>query len=133
MEGLGGVARLADDGRQVYAFIVDQTVRVGIYSRSAELTRAMYVVLRAAMEIAIPALLELGYLNVFFASAEDLTPEEALIAEEMGIYVRRQSWSAQSQVEAIEPASAIPSPKTWTIQVEDIEVDGTPGGVVPLT
>ena len=93
--------------------------------------------------------LEAGYLDVKYLDAAELSAEEALVAEDMGVFVRRMRWRATSQIEAfpIEDGTVVES-KKWWIQASDIltsnnatpppdrvvdSIDGTPGGVVPFS
>ena len=148
---LGNAARPWEDGlpsQYVDALVVNQEMEVTIMTKSHELTRALFTAIRAILMRYTNTFLEAGYLDVKFLNSEELAPEERLIAEDAGVYVRKQRWRALAQVEAfpIEDGSVVPS-KPWYVLQSDIltknnptppperaldKVDGQPGGVVPL-
>jgi hypothetical protein len=152
-EPLGGYAYTKADGRDVEAMILKQTIGITILTQSAEITRALHVVIRAIMQLAKTDFLKAGYLDLMFDQTEELAPQEELAAEELGIFVRRQRYTARAQVEvphigeAGEPFGMGPGKKPWFFFVDDIktiqdpndptgvgrtlDVDGDPGGVVP--
>jgi hypothetical protein len=146
---LGNAARVWEDGapsQYVDAMVVKQELNITIFTKAHEITRALFVVCRAILLRYVPMFLEAGYLDIKYLDAAELGPEEALIAEDLGVFVRRMRWTASSQVEAfpIEDGVVIPA-KPWWVLASDIStstnpnpppdrtldsVDGIPGGVV---
>jgi hypothetical protein len=118
----GGVYK----GRDVLGNIVAQEVDIYCGTTSHELTRALYVVVRALLHRLVPTLLGAGYLDVKFVSAQELMPDERLISEDAGVFVRHMRWRAISQIEAYPiEEGAVDAPDSWYINVSDI-----PGGKV---
>ena len=80
----------------------------------------MHVTSRAIMQGSIPALISAGYINFQYDAAEELAPQEELVAEEMGIFIRRATWTATSQLESPTlSVDEIPK-KEWFVQASDI-------------
>jgi hypothetical protein len=148
---LGNAARNWEDGhpdQYVDSMVVNQEMEVTIMTKSHELTRALFVVVRAILMRYTNTFLKAGYLDVKFLNSAELAPEERLVAEDAGVYVRKQRWRALAQVEAFPITDGqVDVSKPWWIQQSDINtstnptpppdrvldpVDGLPGGVVPL-
>ena len=147
-EILGNAARPWEDGtpdQYVDGLIVSQEITITAMTKTQELTRALFTAIRAILLRYTPMFIEAGYVGVKYQGAQELAPEELLIAEDAGVYVRRMTWRALSQIEAfpIEDGS-VGVGKPWFVLVDDIvtsinptpppdrvvDVDGVPGGVV---
>lgn len=123
LEGLPAVHK----GRDILGMMVSQEVDVYCGTTSHELTRALYTVTRSMMHRLVPTFLSAGYLDVSFVNAAELMPDERLISEEAGVFVRHMRWRAMSQIEAypIEDGDTPADPDPWYVNVADI-----PGGKV---
>jgi len=122
---LGNAARAWEDGvssQYVDAMTVTQEVEITIMTQAHELSRALFVCTRAILLRYTNMFLKAGYLDVSYINAQELEPEEKLIAEDAGVYVRKMRWRAMSQVEAfpIEDGLTIPGKKWWVLR-EDIK------------
>jgi hypothetical protein len=123
-EMIGSAAREWEDGdpsQYVDALVVNQEIEVTIMTKSHELTRALFVAVRAILMRYTNTFLSAGYLDIKFLHSAELAPEERLIAEDAGVFVRKQRWRALAQVEAF-PIEDAPSAlgKPWWIQQSDI-------------
>jgi len=78
--------------------LLNQVVRVSCFAKNPEMARALHVTVRAILLASVPRLLQADYLNFQYEGGEELTPEEELIADEMGIFVRKQTWKALAEV-----------------------------------
>ena len=128
--------RRKDDQRKVQQLIVRQVVTTTIMSNHPELTRALHVVCRATVS-RLGSMFMKQYIDVKYDSAEDLAPDEQLVAEDLGVYVRRQRYEAISEVDV--PEITVPGSKFWQVLFEDIKNEnninpaagsGVPGRVV---
>ena len=126
-EPLGGVGYEGDDGRLREEMLVRQTVLLVVLSKNPELTRALHVVCRAVMQLARNSFLKAGYLDLSYEGAEELEPDEELVAEDMGMFVRKQRWSSQSIVTI--PHIEVPATKNWFVLRSDLNQNGNSGGV----
>lgn len=129
---LGQFAYRRDDGRSVQQLIVRQIVTSTIMTNHPELTRALHVVCRAIVSRLGPTFMK-QYIDVKYDSAEDLAPDEQLVAEDLGVYVRRQRFEAISEVDV--PEITTPGHTFWQVLFEDIKnenaVDPAAGAGVP--
>jgi len=126
-EALGHFGRKwteVDKRLDVDSFIVETDVQVGMFAKSAEIARAMFVLTRAILLRFSKEFIKTGYLSFEYVSAQELAPEEELAAQELGVYVRRQTFKARSQIEAF-PVDLVVSEKPWWLQVRGPE----PGGL----
>jgi hypothetical protein len=113
--------------------ILSQRIRISTLAQSPELARALHVVCRAIMQVSIQDLTQAGYTAVEFDGTDELSVEEMLAAEEMGIYVRHQTWSAMSQVE-IRGWTATAATKPWfVLGNHNTTSTGESGGVKIMT
>jgi hypothetical protein len=121
-----------DTKRAVQQIIIRQTVSVTIMSNHPEITRALHVVCRALVSRLGPVFMK-QYLDVHYSSAEDLAPDDQLMAEDLGVYVRRQRYEAISEVSI--PEIVAPASKFWQTLANDIKnennVDPTVGAGLP--
>ena len=108
-------------GRYTVGNVVTQEVDIYCGTTSHELTRALYTVMRAMMHRLVPTLLGAGYVDVRFVSAQELMPDERLIAEEAGVFVRHMRWRASAGIIAYPlEEGAIADPDTWYVNVADL-------------
>ena len=129
-EPMGGMAFTDDAGVPAEEILVRQSVRVLAMTEHAELTRAMFVMVRAIMLHARPAFLAAGYLSIDYGGGDELYPEEQLVSEELGIVVREQTYHALAQVRVPEP-EGVPATQAWFVLASDLKLDEDAGGVVP--
>jgi|TARA_R110000787_G_scaffold276129_3_gene384999 hypothetical protein len=127
---LGDYIGADDDGAELLGYYVSQGVSVGCWTKSAELTRALAIIVRASMLQATRALISAGYESVDYGGMEPLSLEERLIAESGGMALRVLRWDATSIVQ-VRHLDGAPASITWWVQASDLTVDGEPGGVVP--
>lgn len=118
----------------IHQMLLRQQVLVEVVSMSPESTRALCVVVRAILQCAKKHFIRAKYRDFAFQSAEGLSPEEQLIAEQMGmagICVRRMHYSALAHVDipdVFEQGQDI----DWFAWRDDIvDVAGHKGGVLP--
>lgn len=146
---LGNAGRQWSDGtadQYVDVIVVNQEMELTIMTQAHELTRALFTIVRAILMRYTKTFLQAGYLDVKFLSSQELAPEERLIAEDAGVFVRKQRWRALAQIEAfpISDGSGPSIGKPWWVQASDIltsvnpspppdrvlDPGGVPGGVV---
>ena len=114
-------------------YMIREGVELVIFARTPDMARVYHVVVRASVALARRAMHRAGY-----GGAQPLNPEEDLAAEELGIYVRRLTLSAEYQVHVPIPAAAEFTVSTYEAEqvlvLTDAERtnDGTQGGVSPL-
>ncbi len=145
-------AREWEDGvpsQYVDVVVVSQEVEITIMTKAHELTRALFEVCRAILLRYTPQFLGAGYVDVKYLNSQELAPEERLISEDAGVYVRKMRWRAISHAEAFPIESSVlmgsVDRKPWWVLHSDTETinnptpppdravstSGTPGGVVP--
>jgi len=118
----------SDTGKHVEAEFHTQRVVITILTRSPTLTRSLYVIFRATMVLAEKAFIEEGYTDIHFVNGGPLEPEEELLAEEQGVFCRRQVWECRAQLTFI-PTEASSPAKGWFVATDNVVVDGYKGGV----
>lgn len=113
---LGRYSHTLADNREVEKILLSQQVSVTILSKHPEITRCLHVVCRAAATRLNKKFLEF-YDDVKYQDAADLSPDTNLLAEELGIYVRRQRYMALSYVDV--PVLGTPESKQWQVGITD--------------
>lgn len=114
---LGRFSHMLDDGREVEKILLTQRVSVTILSKHPEITRCLHIVCRAAATRLTKPFLEY-YEDVKYLDAADLAPDNNLLAEELGIYVRRQRYEALSYADV--PTLLTPEgSKPWAVGIND--------------
>lgn len=117
------------------SYLVQEGVEVVLFAKSPDMARVYHVVARASHAIARRPLLRAGYMSVEYTGAQPLSPEEEIAAEELGIYVRRISVSAQYQIEIPIPADSDISAETFTnvliLNTDQQDEQNRAGGVSP--
>jgi hypothetical protein len=142
VRGLGNSLGIEDGGtRRILGFTAGQRAEVSIIAKRDEATRALSVIVRAVMLRAVKSFMRSGYVSIQYEGAGELSLDEMLVAEELGIYSRRLSYSARVEVAVPEqPAGTVLPTKPWFIQLDAVADDpvrdpatgaGTPGGVTP--
>jgi len=117
--------------RRSAVLLIRQRVRIDVFSYQPETTRALHRAVVAILVTAQQAFQEAGYMSLDYDGTEPLTFEEQALAEDMGAFVTRVRFSASSKLELLLPEVALQE-KAWWVHMQDIEVDGRPGGVVPF-
>lgn len=117
-----------ESGKEIKVSFHSQKVIITILSRSPELTRSLYVVMRDALFLAETDFIHEGYTSLNFISGGRLEPQEELLVEEQGVYGRRQVWECVAQL-ACTPTTAPAAEKGWFVATDNITVDGYAGGV----
>lgn len=119
---LGMYSHTVANNREAEMLLLTQRVSVTILSQHPEITRCLHIVCRAAATRMNKAFLEY-YDDVKYLDAADLSPDDNLLAEELGIYVRRQRYEALSF--AVVPELAEPNILPWNVGINDaVEVVG---------
>lgn len=113
---LGRFSYALSDGREVEKILLTQRVSVTILSKHPEITRCLHVICRATATRLNKKFLEY-YDDVKYLDAADLAPDTNLLAEELGIYVRRQRYEALSHASVPELTSA--QSIAWSVGVND--------------
>ena len=132
--------------------VVQQSLLVTSMANNAEVARCLFVVVRNILLSYHHQFLKVGYLEFAYAGAEELTPEEELVADDMGVFVRKQRYDTTSQIDAYPldaPNTAVG--KEWWVQTKNIKTvaekpedpnnptrrvqsdDGERGGVIEIT
>tara|TARA_B100000575_G_scaffold294646_2_gene312628 strand:+ start:2784 stop:3440 length:657 start_codon:yes stop_codon:yes gene_type:complete len=113
---LGRFSHTVTQNRDVEKVLLTQRVSVTILSKHPEITRCLHIVCRAAATRMNKAFLEY-YDDVKYLDAADLSPDDNLLAEELGIYVRRQRYEALSFADI--PQLAEPTILPWNVGIHD--------------
>ena len=119
-------------------YMIREGVELVVFARTPDMARVYHVVVRASVALSRRAMHRAGYHVWSYGGAQPLNPEEDLAAEELGIYVRRLTLSAEYQVHVPIPAAAEFTVSTYEAEqvlvLTDAERtnDGTQGGVSPL-
>lgn len=120
--------------RPIHQMIMAQSVLVEVAGPTPELARALSIGVRAVLQCAKFSFLKAGYLDFTLVSTEGLSPEEMLIAEQVGLAglcIRRMHYSAQAHVD-IPDIAATAQDIDWFALRNDLKtVDGLAGGVIP--
>jgi hypothetical protein len=122
-------------GRGVDAYLVRETVDITIIAKSPDMTRVYHVLVRASIAIARRSLHRAGYHLVEYGGADALAPNEDLAAEEVGLFIRRVTASADTRVSIIIPTSAefsgaVYSGDSLSVLADDqTDANGNTGGV----
>jgi len=95
-----------EQGRGVDAYLVRETVDITIIAKSPDMARVYHVLIRAAIAIARRSLHRVGYHLVEYGGADALAPHEDLAAEEIGLFIRRVTASADTRVSITIPTTA---------------------------
>jgi hypothetical protein len=117
-------------GDRNVALLLRQTARVHILTSHPELTRALHIVLIGAALSSRMAFFDLGYRDLEYLGAADLSVEEGLMPEDLGVFIRVQRYQARSHFE-LNDEHTFTSGEVF-IHASDIFVDGLQGGVDPI-
>jgi hypothetical protein len=134
---LGRFSHTLVNNREVEKILLTQRVSVTILSKHPEITRCLHIVCRAAATRLTKAFLEY-YDDVKYLDAADLAPDDNLLAEELGIYVRRQRYEALGFADV--PEISDPTSVPWNVGIHDavaragvtIQTGATASGKVDL-
>lgn len=126
---LNNFAYQDDAGHDHVQEITVENLTIEILTREIDTTRALTLVVRAAMLQALQWFLDAGYLSTAFNGNDPISPEEDLAAEAMGITVRRLRYSVKSTLD-VKILEAPPVSKPWFVGAADETFDGHSGGVV---
>ena len=110
--------RRESDNMRVQQMLLKQMVSVTIISQHPEITRALHVICRAITMRLTPALLK-HYLDIHFEDAADLAPDANLLAEDHGIYVRKQRYEALSEINVPDLEDVVST--EWVVGLDDAE------------
>lgn len=119
-EPLQAFGRVLSDGRIEDGALMTQTLSITTMAGSAEIARAISVMVRAALIASRDLFLKAGYIDYRYTGAEALLPEEELIAEDMGVFMRRQSVDVVEQVR-VPPLGDVPASKTLLVLSGDLK------------
>lgn len=143
-EPLAGFGQVLDNGLVEDGTVVEQTLSLTVLAQTAEITRALATVVRAACFESRDLFLREGYVDFRYVGAEALLPEEELIAEDQGVFVRRLSVSLKEQV-CVPSLEDAPTPVKLLVAASDLaaspdndspsgwvyDAAGTAGGASP--
>lgn len=117
-----------------------EDAQVVILAKSPELARCYAIMIRAAFEQSLNALLKAGYDQAMYTGGQALDPEEELASEELGIYVKKLNFSSMYTVKIeltkeseFGDTTVISNPQELLVLAVDQEKDGIKGGVIPQT
>ncbi len=128
---LNGFAYRDAQGHEHVQEVGNETLSIEVLTRDVDTTRAVMVVVRAAMAQALDWFLAAQYESISFGGVDPLTPEEDLAAEAMGIHVRRVRYTAKSTLD-VKRLDPLQPDKPWFVGAADETFDGKPGHVVPF-
>jgi hypothetical protein len=94
----------------VDSYLIREVCEITILAKTPDMVRVYQVLARASIAIARRSLHRAGYHLVEYGGADALAPEEELAAEELGIFVRRLTYSADRRI-------AIPIPNSAEFEV----------------
>jgi hypothetical protein len=118
-----------EDGIDYRGTVVGQSATIHSVAGTKAEVRAMHVAARGIMLLASDWLLDAGYEGLFFEGGGDLLPDEKLLAELQGSFIRTQRWRAIATEEY--RLSDIVVRKPWTVAAADIDIDGVQQGAAP--
>jgi hypothetical protein len=110
-------------GRYLLGNVVAQEIDVYVATQSHELTRALYTCVRSLVHRIVPTLLQAGYVDVRFVSAQEIMPDEQLLSEDAGIFTRHMRWRALATIAAHpleDGTSVVDTGKPWYVNIEDL-------------
>lgn len=123
------------DNTWIQQVLVRQTVAIEVRTQSPEVTRALTVIVRAIMNLAVSSFNKVGYPLVDYVGHQSMTFEEQMIAEQVGlsgVALRTLRYRALAMVDVPEMTES-PQPIDWFVLQDDLSLAGTPGGVVPYS
>lgn len=116
--------------KAIQSILVKEQVTCTIFTEYPEITRALYVVVRASMMAAHPFWIRAGYAAVAYEGGGDLTLDDQMIPEDMGYYTRVQRWSAMSESQ-INTTETFEHKNVTILALDEKDADGNSGGVDP--
>ena len=119
-EPMGGSAG-TDGGHPVYTMLVNQTVRITCFFSTPELSRMAHATIRAILHASLRRFVEAGYLSMQYKRAEPLSPEEETVAEDMGMFVRKQVWSTIAQIDSPSLEATDAAQGEWFLNLNDVK------------
>lgn len=120
----------ASNIKGIQSILVKEQVTCTIFSDFPEITRALYVIVRASMMAAHPFWLRAGYASISYDGGGDLMLDDQMIPEEMGYYTRVQRWSAMSETQ-INTTETFEHKNVTILAVDSKDSSGNSGGVDP--
>ncbi len=112
--------------KKLSSAIVRQSLLLSMMTNNAEITRALFVVVRSILLSYHKQFLKAGYLEFSYSGAEELTPEEELVADDMGVFVRKQRYDVVSQIDAYPLGVPSSSGQNWFVLSSDIKTSQDP-------
>ena len=91
--------------RKKLVLLVSQNVEISIYDNDYDVMRIMHRLIQAIMLIFKGSFLQIGYLNLQFASSEELAPDDDATADSVMLFTRVMTFNAKKQILATPPAS----------------------------
>ena len=134
-EFLGNTMGLSG-GNRTLGFNFSERVEITVLSKRDEITRCLCLLVIGVLLRAVPSFQKSNYINLTFDGAGELSLEELLVGEDLGIYARRLSYSSTREMSTPErfPDDLI-TPKPAFIQLdlvfEDASEDPAPGAGIP--
>ena len=112
------------------SLLLKEQVTCTIFTDYPEITRALYVIVRASMIAAHPFWLRAGYASLSYDGGGDLMLDDQMIPEEMGYYTRVQRWSAMSETQ-ITTTETFEHKNVMVLAIDSKDSSGNSGGVDP--
>lgn len=109
---LGDFDSRAGSGESIDAYLIRETCEITLIAKSPDLARVYHVLTRASIALARRPLHKAGYHLVEYGGADALTLEEELAAEELGLFIRRLTTTADHRV-----AIPIPTASEFSVPV----------------
>ena len=94
------------EGECVDSYLIRELCEITILAKSPDMARVYHVLARASIAIARRSLHRAGYHLIEYGGSDALAPEEELAAEELGIYARKLTYSADRRFAIPIPSSA---------------------------
>ena len=130
MAFFGGNTGTGDSIKAIQTILVKEQVTCTMFTDFPEITRALYVIVRASMMAAHPFWLRAGYASLSYEGGGDLMLDDQMIPEEMGYYTRVQRWSAMSETQ-IKTTETFEHKNVTILAVDSEDAEGNSGGVDP--
>ena len=85
--------------------MVSQNCEITVYDNDYDVMRILHRLIQASMLIFKGSFLQIGYLNLQFASSEELAPDDDGTADSVMLFKRVMTFNAKKQILATPPAS----------------------------
>jgi len=120
--------------KSYYVIHTRSTVTISIHTESNELLRCLHTVIRALVMSSLQWLVGLGYDSLDYQGGGDVMPQQDMLPEGQGVYMREMRWNAISQHQ-VEIGNVSTKPAFIYLKETGLTIGstGSEGGVEPLT